>query len=160
MARRRKKKRSTMTSALVQIPLAAGAGAAGLLGRAVNWGAGQFARSPMASTGLILASGLVLMAATNAMFFQEGRHPAPLFVSGSTAASVDIPEPIRPVVVEPQAIPERPAADLAAAVPEPAEPVAVALETPTPAIGNQDIADLQEKLRVLGLFNGDVDGYY
>lgn len=146
-----------MTSALVQIPLAAGAGAASLAGRAVAWGAGQFARSPMASTGLILASGLMLMAATNAMFFQDGRHPAPLFVTGSTAAIIDIPEPIRPVVVEPQTIPERPVEELAVATPQ---PVAAASEAAAPAIGNQDIADLQEKLRALGLFNGDVDGYY
>jgi len=150
-----------MTSALAHIPLAVGAGAAGLVGRAVTWGAGQFARSPMASTGLILVSGLTLIAATNALFLQEGRHPAPLFVSGT----VEVPRAIQPVVIEPQTIPERPVADLAISAPEPeprpAELVeAVATEPSVPAIGNQDIADMQEKLQALGLFDGAVDGYY
>src|SRR5690606_1214848 len=103
MARRRKKKRSTMTSAFAQIPLAVGAGAVDVVGRAFSWGANHFLRSPMASTGLVLVSGLTLLAATNALFLQDERHPAPLFVSGSAT-----PAPIRPVVVEPEAIPQRP----------------------------------------------------
>ena len=153
-----------MTSALAQIPLAVGASAAGLVGRAASWSANHFLRSPIGSTGLVLVSGLTLMAATNALFLQEERHPAPLFVSGSVT-----PAPIRPVVVEPQSIPQRPAEEPVVertasapapeqqAIPQVPEPAA---EPATPAIGNQDIADLQEKLQALGFFDGTVDGYY
>jgi peptidoglycan hydrolase-like protein with peptidoglycan-binding domain len=164
MARRRKKKRSTMTSAFAQIPLAVGAGAVDVVGRAFSWGANHFLRSPMASTGLVLVSGLTLLAATNALFLQDERHPAPLFVSGSAT-----PAQIRPVVVEPEAIPQRPveqpAAERTAVVnPAPDPTTTQSTQTPaepaTPAIGNQDIADLQEKLQALGFFQGTVDGYY
>ncbi|WMT91242.1 peptidoglycan-binding domain-containing protein [Pelagibacterium sp. H642] len=154
-----------MTSALAQIPLAVGASAAGLASRAAVWSANQFLRSPVAATGLILVSGLTLMAATNAVFLQEERHPAPLFVSGAANSA-----PIRPVVVEPESIPQRPAPEPAAErtpaepAPQPqpeasAEPEPAA-QAQAPAIGNQDIAELQEKLQALGLFNGTVDGYY
>lgn len=154
-----------MTSALAQIPLAVGAGAAGLAGRAINWGVSHFLHSPIASTGLILISGLTLMAGTNAMFLQEGRHPAPLFASASNSATLETLQPIRPVVVEPETIPQRPTVDRTAAAPEPDprpdELVAVAAEPAAPvSIGNQDIADMQEKLQALGLFDGVVDGYY
>ncbi|AEQ50670.1 peptidoglycan-binding protein [Pelagibacterium halotolerans] len=154
-----------MTAGIAQIPLAVGAGAISLVGHALSWGFTRFARSPMASTGLVLMSGLTLVAATNALFLQDTRHPAPLFVSGSAAATAR-PAPIEPVVVEPVEIPQRPVAQPAASVMP--EPVPSASEqstaaTPEPtvsAIGNQDIADLQEKLKALGFFDGMVDGYY
>lgn len=156
-----------MTAGIAQIPLAVGAGAFSLVGHALSWGVARFARSPMASTGLVLISGLTLMAATNALFLQDTRHPAPLFVSGS--AAIAGPATIEPVVVEPVEIPQRPAPEPAspamsgpaptiseqAAAPAPATP-----EPTAPAIGNQDIADLQEKLKTMGFFDGTVDGYY
>jgi peptidoglycan hydrolase-like protein with peptidoglycan-binding domain len=161
MAPRRKKKRSKMNAGIAQIPLALGAGAASIVGHALSWGATRFARSPMASTGLVLISGLTLMAATNALFLQDTRHPAPLFTSGSAQ-----PASIEPVVVEPVEIPQRPVAEPAALVSAPAAsqqaatPSSATPEPTAPAIGNQDIADLQEKLKAMGIFDGTVDGYY
>lgn len=158
-----------MTSAIARFPLAVGAGAAGLASRAINWGVAHFLRSPMASTGLILVSGLTLLAATNALFLQEGRHPAPLFGAASQPAAIETPRPIQPVVVEPEAIPQRPAAEPVVErtstapqpEPRPAESAEIAAEPAAPAtIGNQAIADMQEKLQALGLFDGVVDGYY
>lgn len=149
-----------MTTGIVQIPLAIGASAAGLAAKGFAWGFAQFARSPMASTGLVLASGLILMAGTNALFLQETRHPAPMFAAGAQK-SVDIPAPIAPVVVQPESVPSRPAmeqtASAVAAEPTPVQPAPVSEPS---AIGNQDIADLQGKLMALGMFNGTVDGYY
>lgn len=156
-----------MTAGIAQIPLAIGAGAFSLVGHALSWGVARFVRSPMASTGLVLISGLTLMAATNALFLQDARHPAPLFVSGS--AAIAGPATIEPVVVEPVEIPQRPAAEPASPVvsepaPAPREQAAAsapaAPEPTSPAIGNQDIADLQEKLKTMGFFDGTVDGYY
>lgn len=153
-----------MTAGFAHIPLAVGAGAVSLVGHALSWGFTRFARSPMAATGLVLISGLTLMAATNALFLQDTRHPAPLFTSGSARTAQ--PVSIEPVVVEPQEIPQRPAAQPAAAEPVPAvsqqngTPAPATPEPATPAIGNQDIADLQEKLKAMGFFDGIVDGYY
>ncbi|WP_417580320.1 peptidoglycan-binding protein [Pelagibacterium sp.] len=155
-----------MNAGIAQIPLALGAGAASMIGQALSWTALRFARSPMASTGLVLISGLTLMAATNALFMQDTRHPAPMFVSGS--ASTPLPVSIEPVVVQPEAIPQRPnaAPSESAEAPAPALTTQSAVPVPTtpeptvPAIGNQDIADLQEKLKALGFFDGAVDGYY
>lgn len=152
-----------MNAGIAQIPLAVGAGAASMVGHALSWGFTRFARSPMASTGLVLMSGLTLMAATNALFLQDTRHPAPLFVSGSAGAANRTP--IEPVIVEPLEIPQRPAQPI---TPEPAptttgQSTASVPEAPEPAetaIGNQDIADLQEKLKAMGFFDGTVDGYY
>jgi len=153
-----------MNAGIAQIPLALGAGAASMIGHALSWGATRFARSPMASTGLVLISGLTLMAATNALFLQDTRHPAPLFTSGSAGAAQ--PVSIEPVVVEPAEIPQRPVAEPVAPVSAPATsqqteaPAPAAQESAPPAIGNQDIADLQEKLKAMGIFDGTVDGYY
>jgi len=153
-----------MNAGIAHIPLALGAGAASIVGHALSWGATRFARSPMASTGLVLISGLTLMAATNALFLQDTRHPAPLFTSGSASATQ--PASIEPVVVEPVEIPQRPVAEPAAPVSAPAvnqqavTPTPATSEPTTPDIGNQDIADLQEKLKAMGIFDGTVDGYY
>ncbi|WP_421952424.1 peptidoglycan-binding protein [Pelagibacterium sp.] len=153
-----------MNAGIAQIPLAVGAGAASMVGHALSWSFARFARSPMASTGLVLIAGLTLMAATNALFLQDTRHPAPLFVSGSDGAA-SRPVPIEPVVVEPLEIPQRPVAQPVAPEPVPAAsqtstPVSEAPEPTIAAIGNQDIADLQEKLKAMGIFDGTVDGYY
>lgn len=153
-----------MNAGIAQIPLAVGAGAASMVGHALSWGFTRFARSPMASTGLVLISGLTLIAATNALFLQDTRHPAPLFVSGSAGAATRTP--IEPVVVEPLEIAERPAAQPVTPGPAPTTTARTGTSVPEapepaePAIGNQDIADLQEKLKAMGFFDGTVDGYY
>lgn len=149
-----------MTTGIAQIPLAIGASAAGFAAKGLAWGFAQFARSPMASTGLVLASGLILMAGTNALFLQDTRHPAPMFASGAQRV-MDIPEPIAPVVVQPESVPQRPAGEPVASITA-AEPASVqpATVSEPSAIGNQDIADLQGKLMALGMFDGTVDGYY
>jgi peptidoglycan hydrolase-like protein with peptidoglycan-binding domain len=160
MAGRRKKKRSKMTtSTMTNIPLAIGAGLAGLAARGGYWCFDRMVRSPMGSTAFVLVTGLTLMAGTNALFLQQMRHPAPMF--SSTPVSVALPGvpplPVRPVIVEPAGQ----ATEIAAAAqtaPQPASNETAAIAPVS--IGNADIAELQEKLQAMGLFDGTVDGYY
>ena len=156
-----------MTTQIAAIPLAIGASAADIAGHVFGWAAERFLRAPMASTGLILISGLTLVAGTNALYMQDVRHPAPLFGAVSSAS-----RPAQPVVIAPETVPERPSAS--PRVSEPAAPeLATTSSTQEPAsaptaqepadpvrIGNQNIADMQEKLKEMGLFDGVVDGYY
>lgn len=145
------------TAPYAQIPLAIGASLMGLAARGANWGLTRMAQAPMASTGVILLTGLTLMGGANALFMQDGRHPAPMFVSAQHAAApVVMPPPVEPVVVTPV---ERPAG-LETAVSAPA-PITAPVAPPAPvSIGNADIAEMQEKLMAMGLFDGTVDGYY
>lgn len=145
------------TASFAHIPLAIGASLMGLVARGAHWGFARMAQAPMASTGVILLAGLTLMGGANALFMQEGRHPAPMFVSSQhTATPAVIPPPVEPVVVTPV---ERPAG-LEAAASAPA-PVAQFESTSAPvSIGNADIAEMQGKLMAMGLFDGTVDGYY
>src|SRR5690554_3529918 len=103
MARRRKKKRSTMTtSTMTNIPLAI-AGLAGLAARGGHWCFERMVRSPMGSTAFVLVTGLTLMAGTNALYLQKVPHPAPMFSSTQAAPVPELvtPPPVRPVVVAP-----------------------------------------------------------
>ncbi|WP_158541507.1 peptidoglycan-binding domain-containing protein [Pelagibacterium lacus] len=151
-----------MTTTLVNVSTAIGAGAWAGLSGACRWSAEKFLASPLAASGLVLATGLTLMAGTNALYLQETRHPAPLF--GTQNAGVATPAPITPVVVEPETVPARPEASsfVASPAPAPQAPVATApaATEAAPSIGNQDIADMQAKLKEMGMFDGTVDGYY
>ncbi|SDG38013.1 peptidoglycan-binding domain-containing protein [Pelagibacterium luteolum] len=154
-----------MTNSIAGATMAIGSGTLGLLGRSWDWSAENFLRSPIASTGLILTAGLVIMAGTNALYLQETRHPAPMFgiVSDRAPAASSLPAPIAPVVVEPTTVPSRPeTAPMPTASFEPMPDAAPTQQDgPTaPSIGNQDIADMQEKLQAMGFFDGTVDGYY
>ncbi|WP_164730667.1 peptidoglycan-binding protein [Pelagibacterium montanilacus] len=149
-------------SSLTHIPLSIGSALLALSGRGLSWGAAQVMAAPMASAVLFTASGLVLMAGTNALYLQEGKHPAPMFsVQGQQAA--DAPPAIAPVMATP---PIRPEGLEMASVPPPASASPTPAPQPeppsesTPAIGNADIAELQERLSAMGLFDGTVDGYY
>lgn len=143
------------------LPTAIGMAILSLAGRGIAWSAGKIMHAPMTATGVALVAGLSLMAMANALFMQEGYHPAPLF--GAPAARA--PAPVDPVIERPAELvaPPRPAAERAPAPePEPApEPVADEPQTQqAPAIGNADIAELQKKLKDMGIFEGMVDGYY
>lgn len=148
------------TSTMTNIPLAIGAGLAGLAVRGGHWCLDRMVRSPMGSTAFVLMTGLTLMAGTNALFLQQMRHPAPMFASDTAVqaaapvAAPVAPPPVRPVIATP-------AEETAVAVQPAPQPVISQPATTAPvSIGNADIAELQEKLKVMGLFDGTVDGYY
>lgn len=153
-----------MITTLSSASLAIGHGLLDITGRSWRWGAENFLRSPLGSSGLLLAAGLTLMASTNALYLQDVRHPAPMF-GASSGQIARQPEALAPVVVEPETVPQRPASEPAATAinqPQPAAETVPAAETrPTSSsIGNPDIAAMQAKLMELGFFDGTVDGYY
>ncbi|WP_404405547.1 peptidoglycan-binding protein [Pelagibacterium halotolerans] len=168
MATRRKTKRRKMNqTSTASMPMAIGNAFISFIGRGVAWGAGRMMHAPMTSTGVIVVAGLSMMAAANALFLQDGYHPAPMF----GAPAVSRPEPVEPVVerpanltAAPQPAAERPVAPSTPAAQE-AQPATQTATSETSAnasvaIGNEDIAELQRKLKAMGLFDGVVDGYY
>lgn len=154
-----------MASTLSRAPLAAGGAVASLAGQAGLWAFSQFMRSPMAYSAIIAAGTLTLMATGNALYYQHGRHPAPLFM-----AAQDVPPTVE-VTEEDDVVPMAPLTRQQTTLPAVAAP-----QTVTPAttgaiqpalgseadepIGNSEVYEVQKKLQAMGLFQGKIDGYY
>lgn len=144
-----------------RLPLLAGSAVAASLGRAGLWTLSRYMRAPLASTGMLVLVTLTALAASNALYFQTGRHPAPFF---SPKADISLAQP--QIAPQPQPAPVR---QTAVTVPAPA-PVAqettgsvattVAPAIPATPVGNTDTFAVQKKLTELGLFSGTVDGFY
>lgn len=130
--------------------------------RASSWAFKQFMHAPARNAGVAFLAMAMLVAANNALYRQNGAHPAPLFGSSTTAANIHqtpqqdagAPAPLsqRPASLE-MALPPL---DQAQAQPGSAP----ALETGNIAPGNRQLAQVQQKLAALGLFSGKIDGYY
>ncbi len=145
---------------LSRLPLLAGSAVAASLGRAGLWAISRYMRAPLASTGMLALVTLTALAASNALYFQTARHPAPFFAPAMDVAVV------QPAVAPlPMPAPER---QSAAVVAPPADVTqettgsvaAVPPVVPTTPVGNTDAFAVQKKLAELGLFNGTVDGFY
>ncbi|KRA55806.1 peptidoglycan-binding domain-containing protein [Devosia sp. Root635] len=140
-----------------RLPLLAGSAFATSLGRAGLWTMSRYMRAPLASTGMLALVTLTALAASNALYFQTERHPAPFF---APVADVPVAQPL--VAPEPMPAPVRETAVIPAPVAqETTGSVAVAPPTiPSAPVGNSDAFAVQKKLTELGLFNGTVDGFY
>ncbi|MDB5507347.1 MAG: hypothetical protein JWR75_1985 [Devosia sp.] len=147
-----------MTAMIARLPLMAGGAAMVSVGRGGHWVVGQivdqFKRAPAASSSVVALSVLSLLAASNALYSQTMRHPAPMFAPAIAVAGTAVPslsgtpeiQPVsRPVKLVPSALP-------ATADAVPADPNA--------PVGNADVFAVQKKLHDMGLFTGTVDGYY
>jgi peptidoglycan hydrolase-like protein with peptidoglycan-binding domain len=144
-----------------RLPLLAGTAVATSLGRVGLWTMSRYMRAPLASTGMLALVTLTALAASNALYFQTARHPAPFFapamdvpVSESQVAPEPMPALVREtaVVVAPAAVTQETTGSVAAPA---AAPV-----VPNAPVGNKDAFAVQKKLTELGLFNGTVDGFY
>lgn len=143
-----------------RLPLLAGTAVATSLGRVGLWTMSRYMRAPLASTGMLALVTLTALAASNALYFQTARHPAPFFapamdvpVSESQAAPEPMPALLRETaVVTPAPVAQETTGSVAA---PPAAPV-----IPNAPVGNKDAFAVQKKLTELGLFNGTVDGFY
>ncbi|MDB5612815.1 MAG: hypothetical protein JWQ22_468 [Devosia sp.] len=145
-----------------RLPLMAGSAVAATLGRAGLWTVARYMRAPLASTGLLAMVTLTALAASNALYFQTARHPAPFF---SPPIDVPIAQPLVAPVPQPASaertsvLPEisNDTTGSVAALPQVAPAPAV---VPGAPVGNKDAFAVQKKLNELGLFNGAVDGFY
>lgn len=143
-----------------RLPLAAGSAVAASLGRAGLWTISRYMRAPLASTGLLALVTLTALAASNALYFQTARHPAPFFVQ-----TADVPAPVaQPMLAPvPVAAPEPQTAVLPPIASETTGSVTPAVAPPAipdAPVGNRDAFAVQKKLTELGLFSGTVDGFY
>lgn len=152
-------------STLSRLPLVAGSAIAASLGRAGQWTLAHYMRAPLASTGLLAMVTMTAMAASNALYNQPFRHPAPFFAPAS-----DVPQPVVPgaaqsVVAPIPATPSPQMQQLQTAAPVTGETTG-SLAAPQPQVipeapvGNKDAFAVQKKLAALGLFEGTVDGFY
>ena len=148
-------------STLSNLSLVAGSAVVSTLGRAGAWAFARYMRAPLASTGLMAMVTMTALAGSNALYFQTHRHPAPFF-----SLPQDVPTPVAAPVEAPVplAAPER--MDVLApienqttgSVVAPAPQVVQAV--PDRPVGNREAFNVQKKLFELGLFEGDVDGFY
>ena len=146
-------------STFTHLPLAAGSAVAASLGRAGLWIFARYMRAPLASTGLLALVTLTALAASNALYFQTVRHPAPLF-----SPSQDVPVAVTAPAAAP-ALPPLPSERTAVVAPQPAAETTGSIAAPAPVVpdapvGNRDAFAVQKKLTELGLFSGTVDGFY
>ncbi|WP_332693737.1 peptidoglycan-binding domain-containing protein [Devosia sp.] len=140
-----------------RLPLLAGSAAAASLGRAGLWAFSRYMRAPLASTGLLALVTLTAMAASNALYLQTARHPAPFFMPAT-----DVPAPVAQPLVAPAPLP---APTRQTAVLPPVGETTGSVATVPPAmpaapVGNSEAFAVQKKLTELGLFSGTVDGFY
>ena len=143
-----------MTSAvLTQVPLAAGWALASGLGRAGRWAVAQYARAPLSNTAIAALAGFSLMASANAMFLQEHHHPAPLFGQATQEVADVAPVPVTP------AMRPKPATQVVAPVQTTGSLPALPTGSLGP-IGNDEVLELQIKLKAMGLLEGEADGLY
>ena len=97
-----------------RLPLLAGTAVATSLGRAGLWTMSRYMRAPLASTGMLALVTLTALAASNALYFQTARHPAPFF-----APTMDVPV-AQPQEVAPEPMPAL-VRETAVVVPPPAD---------------------------------------
>ncbi|GLQ10302.1 hypothetical protein GCM10007913_22340 [Devosia yakushimensis] len=147
---------------LSRLPLLAGSAAAASLGRAGSWAISRYMRAPLASTGLLAMVTMTALAASNALYFQTSRHPAPLFTPTAVVADI-VPTPVEAPAAAP-AIAPTPVRQTVVATPVTNETTGsvapLAQPIPDAPVGNKDAFEVQKKLTELGLFDGAVDGYY
>ena len=154
-----------MTAAiLTRLPLEAGSAVLATTGRAVHsiiaWSFAHYMRAPLASTGIAAMLTLGLVASSNALYFQEERHPAPLFVPGDRPFGTVDPN-VAPVMPAP-----RPVQKTALTSPAPKLVIPKVEAQPrggqeaVKPIGNAEVFAIQRRLESMRFFNGTVDGYY
>lgn len=144
-----------------RLPLLAGSVVATHLGRVGRWTLARYMRAPLASTGLMVMVTLTAMAASNALYFQEHRHPAPLFGAGEASArsmAAPVAEIAEQSVVPMQRMVAPSVGQVSNETTGSLSSAPVAL--PEGPVGNKEAFSVQKKLTELGLFQGTVDGYY
>jgi peptidoglycan hydrolase-like protein with peptidoglycan-binding domain len=163
---KRKKKSAMTASILSQLPVMAGSVLLTNLGRGAQWAFSRYMRAPAASTAILALVTMSAMAGSNALYFQQGRHPSPFFaqdsavpysVQTSTAPAVaPVPAPLsmREEAVDMASAPAQAAPQTTGSVAT--QPQAI----PDQPVGNAEVFAVQKKLAELKLFEGTVDGYY
>ncbi|WEK02813.1 MAG: peptidoglycan-binding protein [Candidatus Devosia phytovorans] len=153
-----------MTASTLSRPLLlAGSALAAHMGRAGLWSFHRYMRAPLASSGLLAMVTMTALAASNALYFQTARHPAPFFAPSPAVPVAVVDSDVEP---QPQPMPEMRQTAVLPAVTSPettgsvTSVPAAAPVIPDAPVGNKDAFAVQKKLTEIGLFRGTVDGFY
>lgn len=141
-----------MTAAtLTHLPMAAGGAILSATGNLIHWSFVRFMRAPLANTGIFCLVTMSAMAGSNALYLQHGEHPAPLFTPGANRVAVStVVEPVMPATRKKPAVLPVLSAETTGSL-KPAE---------APAIGRDEVREIQLKLQSMQLLDGKADGIY
>lgn len=175
----RAKKRSALTSfQLSRVPALVGGALLEFTGRGLKWSLTRVWRKPGGTAVTLVMTIGTGLAAANAMYMQTSRHPAPMLIDHSAVTASVTPadpphrEPLVTRKIEVAALPKKtvlPPIEKPKSVPEPVvetTPAPVSVPEPldgeigTGPITHKDVLMMQQKLKDLGYFSGDVDGFY
>ncbi len=153
------------TSTLYQAPIALTGSVLGFLRRILAWSLSLFFNNPLQNVAIGLLGFALTMSFANALFWQSGVHPAPMFSLQQQAAAVSAnnssiqnmvaPKPREPISYRPGTTGS--VQPLSQPIPAPVSPVQPLV---IDKVTNEILARAQAALLEMGLFSGKVDGYY
>ena len=135
------------------------------LKQVVGWGWARFMSAPLQNTGLAMISAAMVVSASNALYWQTARHPAPFFVMPTQTLSLQDTGKIIPLLHAPRPL-EFTARRSEAVQIIPAQQPELPLSTNNSAeetkdsVSNAALAKAQQVLSDMGLFSGKVDGFH
>ncbi len=153
------------TSTLSRLPAHLGYFLLSSITRLITWAFARFMAAPLQNTGIAVLSIALAFSASNALFWQTGMHPAPMFVTGqlppaiphTESSSVAPPRPLpAPIRVAPSSLPP-----VASPVLVPvSQPVQVEQSIVDHEVTNAALKAAQTILQSAGLYDGKIDGFY
>ncbi|HWA19987.1 MAG TPA: peptidoglycan-binding domain-containing protein [Devosia sp.] len=142
------------TAAISSLPFQTGGAVAAGAGRLVLWVVAQYMRQPLRNTTLAGMIGLTSMAGSNALYFQTHHHPSPLFGVAEQQQVAEIAD------TETMAVPPPRPKSLKLPLPDATTTGSVETAVKTPAVSNDDVLKLQQKLIALQLLDSKADGLF
>ena len=153
------------SSTFSQMPITIANSAFGGIKSALLWVVSRFFAKPLQNFALVLLTLAMAVSLSNALFWQSGVHPAPLFgeqqnfvatSNNSTIASENAPHPRETTIARQQKV-VSPAQPLQQPIPRPVTPTR---PISVSEVTNEILAMAQTSLSQMGLFTGKVDGFY
>ncbi len=155
-----------MTSSTVQqLPFSATSSLLGATKRTLGWATALFMNNPLQNIALALLTIAMTISFSNALFWQTGVHPAPIFsvqqqaLSASGENLLQNASAPQPRQLSSSRIQQPPIAALPIIQPIP-QPVSTQSPVVIDRVTNEILAQAQTMLAEMGLFSGKVDGYY
>lgn len=153
------------SSTFQQLPFSATGSLWGATKRTLNWATSLFLNNPLQNMAIALLGFAMTVSFFNALFWQTGVHPAPIFSlqQHALSASSDSLSLQNASAPHPRQLPSsRTQQPLIA--PLAVQPIQQPVSTPSPVIidkvTNEILAQAQTVLAEIGLFSGKIDGFY
>ncbi|MCF6325807.1 MAG: peptidoglycan-binding protein [Devosiaceae bacterium] len=154
------------SSTFQQLPFSATSSLLGATKRTLGWAMALFMNNPLQNIAIALLTTAMAISFSNALFWQTGVHPAPIFslqqqalsASGENFSLQNASAP-HPRQLSASRIQQPPIAALPVSQPIP-QPVSTQSPVLIDRVTNEILAQAQTMLAEIGLFSGKVDGYY